>query len=303
VTANPVIRIGDQVTYAVTVTNSGQGDFTGLYPAVVWDDLSDVLDDATLNAVPVATPGVGSVATTAKGFAWRGALAQGDTVTLDYSVTAKNGGNADLVNVAFDTAPDAVSPATPDAAGCSAPDCALTDTPMPALLVQKHADELMTTPGGTVHYTVTVTNTGSVDIPDASPATITDDLSNVLASASYSGGASADTGSVGVVGQTLTWTGGLKAGETATITYQVVVNPQTAVGAKLVNVALSDPTLATLSLAGDPVSAQVTVTTAVGVLAVTGVTITLGIITAVALLIVGVFALAWRRRRRDGATA
>jgi uncharacterized repeat protein (TIGR01451 family) len=306
VTANPVIRIGDQIDYTVTVTNSGQGDFTGLYPAVVWDDLSGVLDDATLNAVPVAIPNVGSVATSASGFSWRGALAHGDTVTLDYSVTAKNGGNADLMNVAFGAAPDAVSPTTPDAASCTAPDCATTDTPMPALLVQKHADELMTTPGGTIHYTVTVTNTGTVDIPDASPATVTDDLSNVLASASYSGGASADIGTVGFVGQNLTWTGGLKAGQTATITYQVAVNPQTPVGTKLVNVAVSDPSLATLSLDGDPVDGQVTVTTAVGALAITGVTIAAAIWVGGALLVAGLVAVLlplWRRRRRGEASA
>jgi uncharacterized repeat protein (TIGR01451 family)/fimbrial isopeptide formation D2 family protein len=299
VTANPVIHIGDQIDYTVTVTNSGDGDFTGLYPAVVWDDLSSVLDDSTLDAAPVATPNVGLVSTSTTGFSWRGALTHGDSVSLQYSVTTKSGGNADLLNIAFAAAPDATAPSTPALSSCAAPDCASTDTAMPALFVQKNANELTTTPGGTVHYTVTVTNTGSADIPGTDPATVTDDLSAVLAHASYSGDATVDRGAVTVSGQTLTWTGGLKAGDTATITYSVVVDPGTALGTSLVNVAISDPTLATLSLGGSTAASQVSVTTMVALLASTGAEAALAIAIAASLLAGGIFALFfsfWQRR-------
>ena len=302
VAAGAVIRIGDQVSYEITVSSTGSGDFTSLYPAVVWDDLTGVLDDATLDAAPTVTPNVGLVTVGATSFDWRGALDSGDSVTVQYTVTVKNGGDADLVNVAFGAQPDDVSPVAPVAAACTTPGCAITDTAMPALLVQKHADELMTTPGGVVHYTVTVTNSGAVDIPGASPATVTDDLSAVLAHATYSGDATVDVGSVTVSGSTLSWTGGLNAGATATIRYSVKVDPHAPMGTQLVNVAFADPTLATLSLAGDPAPSQVSASTTIGLLAFTGATI-IGAICVAAVLLVGglivyLFPI-WRRRRGE----
>lgn len=297
VTAGPVIRIGDRVDYTITITNSGDGDFTGLFPAVMWDDMSGVLDDATLDAAPVATPALGVVSATAAGYVWRGALLHGDSVTLQYSVTAVNGGNAILHNVAFAARPDIAAPATPADAACAAPGCEATTTAMPALFVEKRAAEFMTAPGGVVHYTVTVANTSSVDIPDSAPAVVTDDLSDVLANTSYAGDAVADRGSVSLTGSTLTWTGGLPAGAIATITYSVTVDSDAPVGAELVNVAITDPTLANVGFSGDPAPSRASTTTAVGMLAFSGVTIVGAVIAAIALLLVGAAAMLFSSRR------
>ena len=48
---------GDTVTYTLTVTNDGAGDWTAADPASVVDDLSGVLDDATWDNTATATAG------------------------------------------------------------------------------------------------------------------------------------------------------------------------------------------------------------------------------------------------------
>ena len=75
-------------------------------------------------------------------------------------------------------------------------------------------------PGAVVTYTVTATNSGQTNY---SAATFSAPLAGVLDDATY-GSSSADTGSVTLAGQTLSWTGALAVGATATITYTVTVN-------------------------------------------------------------------------------
>ena len=76
-------------------------------------------------------------------------------------------------------------------------------------------------PGGTVHYTVSVTNSGSAAY---SAATFTDSLSGVIDDATYNSDASASAGSVSYTSPNLTWTGSLAVGATATITFSATVN-------------------------------------------------------------------------------
>ena len=84
------------------------------------------------------------------------------------------------------------------------------------------------TPGGTVSYTITVTNSGQTAYTGA---TFTDPLTCVLANAVYNANASATAGTVSYASPTLTWTGNLAVGATATITYSVTVNnPDTGSG-------------------------------------------------------------------------
>ncbi|MGZ9935499.1 DUF7927 domain-containing protein [Streptomyces sp. NC-S4] len=75
--------------------------------------------------------------------------------------------------------------------------------------------------GNTITYRLTVRNTGTV----AANGDLTDDLSDVLDDATFvPGSLTATTGSAEVTGNTLTWTGTLSPGGTATVTYQVRVN-------------------------------------------------------------------------------
>lgn len=93
-------------------------------------------------------------------------------------------------------------------------------------------------PGDTITYTVTVKNTG--DAP-ATDATVTDDLSDVLDDATYNDDAKVtpdDAGTVSYASPTLTWTGDLAVGATATVTYSVTVDDPSGGDGTLTNTAV-----------------------------------------------------------------
>src|ERR1700729_885646 len=93
------------------------------------------------------------------------------------------------------------------------------------------------TPGATVGYTITVTNSGTVAV---SGAAFSDSLAGVLDDASYNGDATATAGSGTYSNPNLTWTGNLAAGAVATITFSVTVaTPDT--GNKILASALPRP--------------------------------------------------------------
>ena len=94
-------------------------------------------------------------------------------------------------------------------------------------------------PGATVTYTVNVTNTGSGAYTATDPASITDDLTNVLQDATFGSVTGTPAGwTVARTGNTLSGSGPLAVGATATITYTAIVdNPEN--GTPLVNAVTS----------------------------------------------------------------
>ena len=68
---------GQKITYTVTVTNPGPGDYTAAHPATFTDDLADVLDDATFDAGSITATVGQRVASTAPTLDWSGVLAAG----------------------------------------------------------------------------------------------------------------------------------------------------------------------------------------------------------------------------------
>ena len=92
---------------------------------------------------------------------------------------------------------------------------------IPALTIVKTADAPATTPGGVVHYTVTVTDSGPTPYTGA---TYTDQLDGVLGDAAYNRDAAATAGRVTFASPDMTWTGDLAAGASATVTYSVTVS-------------------------------------------------------------------------------
>lgn len=207
------VNPGESVPYTVTITNTGQVDYTADAPAAFTDDLSSVLDDATYN-----DDADNGATYTAPVLSWSGALAVGESVTVSYSVTVNDPDNGDkhLDNTVV----------TPDGSGGDCPagsmnlDCT-AHVPQQSYTVSKVADSDSAVPGASVKYTVTVTNTGAVDYTDGAPASFTDDLSNVLDDATYNDDA---TGGATVSNNTLSWSGALASGATKTITYSVTVN-------------------------------------------------------------------------------
>jgi uncharacterized repeat protein (TIGR01451 family) len=107
----------------------------------------------------------------------------------------------------------------------------------PDIVIDKHAYPTDVLPGGTVSFTITVTNKGDVDEPLAS---FRDDLSDVLDDADYLGDAHADGGTVGYQKPVLTWEGSVPPHETRTITYSVRIHDRVRGNGKIRNVVVGE---------------------------------------------------------------
>ena len=195
-TATPVP--GQTVTYTITVTDSGQTPYTG---ATFTDDLTGALDDVTYNGDAAAS--AGSVSYTAPALTWTGDLTPGAVATITYSVTINN---PDTGNHVLTDTVTSTTPGSNCAAGSTDPRCTATVQVVNAdtLTLTMASDRASATAGSTVHYTVTIANSGQSDYVGA---TFTDPLTGVLDDADYNGDAAASTGTVAYTSPNLTWTG------------------------------------------------------------------------------------------------
>ncbi|MEK2494661.1 hypothetical protein WN990_34460 [Kitasatospora purpeofusca] len=161
--AGPVDE-GATVTYTVTVANTGtvaaNADFT--------DDLAAVLDDATLVPGSV-TASTGSASVTGTTLTYTGVVNPSATATVSYRVTVNtpDTGDRSLTNSATPTGQGG-SCATQG--GCTT--TVAVNTPVRSMTIVKKAKETeFSGAGQTLHYTFTVTNTGTVPL---SGVTVTD---------------------------------------------------------------------------------------------------------------------------------
>src|SRR5579863_7346624 len=164
---------GAVVGYTVTVTNSGVTGYTG---ATFTDPLSGVLDDAAYNGNAAATAGTVSYAS--PNLTWTGNLAAGATATITFSVTVNNPDSGNKVLASTITSATA---GTNCFAGSTDARCTAT-VAVQGLTIASTVSTASTTPGATVQYTMTVTNSGQSSYTSAS---ITDSLAGVLDDAAY----------------------------------------------------------------------------------------------------------------------
>lgn len=290
--SSAVASPGQKVTYTVRLQNTGDGDFTAAHPASFTDDLSAVLDDATYDGdadhgATYADPVL----------SWSGPLAAGASITITYSVTVKAGGDGFVDNTVA-TPPGTTSNC---AAGSSDPDC-FTRTVIRSFALAKTSDAAAAGDlGQTIHYTITVTNTGDADYTAAEPAGFADDLSGVLDDAVYNG--DADNGAA-YAAPVLSWSGPLPVGATVTVSYSVTVHAQRTGDGRVYNAVqstavgggyesncrrgaiASDPACWTLATLPDPP------------LALTGVDAARTLLGGIAMLLIGALLIVLRRRRR-----
>ncbi|WP_252366381.1 isopeptide-forming domain-containing fimbrial protein [Rhodococcus qingshengii] len=233
---------GQDIKYTLTFTNTGNGAGEVAH----FDDLRGLLDDADLVAgslsadAPLTAAMVGT-----DGFSVTGSLAAGETKTVTYTVTVK--ADADRVAANADnTVLNFVVPGTtppvdpPEVCDPATQLCTTHPVKVPGFTVAKAADPVSGTnvaAGQTITYTVTGANTGNTTLD---PVVLTDDLSKVLDNAALVDGSlkatvdGVDGAAPSLAGTTLTWTGGLEAGKSVVLTYQVKVNAGVA-GGTLIN--------------------------------------------------------------------
>jgi len=205
-----VLYPGESIDFTVTVRNTGQGAYREDAPATITDDLSEVLDDATY------VDGSASDGATVDGntLSWSGPLAVGESKTITYSAVVNAPATGDrLLHNKVDA----------DEGNGGVCDVCETETPVRTFAVQKtsEAEDGIAHAGAKVSYTVSVTNTGKADYTEEAPAAFTDDLSKVTDDATYNDDV---TGGATVDGNTLSWSGPLKVGETKKITYSFTVH-------------------------------------------------------------------------------
>ncbi|MDR2973429.1 MAG: hypothetical protein LBV00_01760, partial [Propionibacteriaceae bacterium] len=219
-TVNPAdgttVLSGDAVAYTLKLDNSA-----GTAPAAInlTDDLSDTIDDATIQADSLSVAGNGvTAAWTAdgKGLALTGSVAAGEVVTITYWVKVKDDGarGDNSVN------------------NCLGPSCTKNpvENRVPRLVTSKSVTPTPGTsvlPGDTLTYTVTLDNTTGTA---AAPIDLTDDVTGVVDDATVNLGSlnvslPSVTGTWTADGKGLALTGSVPAGQKVIVTYQATVAP------------------------------------------------------------------------------
>ncbi|MDR2253774.1 MAG: DUF11 domain-containing protein, partial [Bifidobacteriaceae bacterium] len=245
-----VPRTGDLLTYTVKMKNTGTVDFSPQRPAVLVDDLTEVLQtalylrDASVSYDLTAPSPVPQPVYSAPRITWSGPLAQGQTVTLTYTVRLRGSTVADATNTAWSPA-DPFSPTPPPMPTCRADGtdpgplasgvdgatgeaCATATLHRALTSIKKSVSPAGTAlPGETLTYSITVLNISGADFTDQDEAVVWDDISDVLADADWV----ADSltvdgiGTATRTGDLIRWSGALPSGQSAVVSYAVQVRP------------------------------------------------------------------------------
>ena len=128
------------------------------------DSFAQMGDDAVYNGN--ATTTAGSLSFTSPDLTWTGDLAPSAAAVITYTVTVDNPDTGDklVINSVSSTATGSTCPPGATTTACRVTVSVLT----PALTITMTASPATATPGGTVSYTITVTNTGQTPYTGAS---------------------------------------------------------------------------------------------------------------------------------------
>jgi len=261
-TGNPnLLLAGETLRYAITVRNTGSGNAANVtLRDAVPANTTYVAGTTRLNGAPVAdvagvSPLVNSMPVNSPADPTPGSLPAGATATITFDVVVNQNAAVGTVisNQGFVTAAasgiiDQPSD-DPDTPSANDPTRDIVGTPGgAAFLVQKISTDLTGDPnlllaGETLRYAITVRNTGSgnaanVTLRDAVPANTT----YVAGTTRLNGAAVADVAGMSPLVNSMPVNspadptpGSLPAGATATITFDVVVNSNVAVGTVISN--------------------------------------------------------------------
>ncbi|WP_231988516.1 isopeptide-forming domain-containing fimbrial protein [Nakamurella panacisegetis] len=219
------VTSGSTITYTIKVTEPATSAAGFPNPSFT-DDLSAVLDDSAL--VGSATADSGTVSLVGSSLKWTAASIQpGQVVTITYKVKVDSPDTGDKVLPNTVVAPPGQSNCTVNSGD---PACSTT-TSVASYTVAKSVSAATVLQGGTVTYTVKVTNTGAAAYPGSggAAASFTDALAGVADDGAYvAGSVTASAGTATVTGGVVSWSGPLAvapaAGSSVTVTYQVKVN-------------------------------------------------------------------------------
>ncbi|MFJ2741202.1 isopeptide-forming domain-containing fimbrial protein [Streptomyces sp. NPDC087440] len=237
-------RAGQKYFFEVTAWNTGKVDLVGSAGPRIFDDLTDVLDDAVYNNdAHVAFGPAGRITyrpNTAPQLTWQGDLRAGESVRIVYSITVKrrNFGNMIIANrqrSSYDLsslrslrrAVDDDDEAGKDTGHCETgdPTCS-TGGGIAYLDTAKTAFPAKVKQGEKVTYTWSLKNTGKAEVEgDPDFDYVVDPIADVLKYADYNNDIKVveGPGSVSFAEGKLKWTGPLKIGEKAVVTFSVTV--------------------------------------------------------------------------------
>ena len=228
---------GGAVTYTVVLTNAGpsaQADNPG-------NELTDVLPASLTLVSATASSGTAVATVGTNTVTWDGSLANGASVTITISATiaastAPGTAVANQGTVSFDADGNGTNESTaltddPGVSGTADPTTFTTSTE-PTLTATKTVTGRFTL-GGTITYTIVVSNSGSLPQADNAGDELTDVLpaSLTLVSASTTSGTAVATTAT----NTVTWNGSLAAGGSTTITIAATIAASTVAGTAVTN--------------------------------------------------------------------
>ncbi len=223
-TVTGTFQVGGTVTYTVTLTNNGtanQADNAG-------NEFTDTLP-AGLTLVS-ATATSGTAATAANTVTWNGSLAPlGGSVTITITATVNAGAQGTTISnqgtISYDADNNGTNEATqptddPGAGGTADPTTFVVGSA--AVSATKTVSGTFTA-GGTVTYTVVLSNSGASTSPDNAGNELTDTLPSSLTLVS----ATATGGTATTAGNTVNWNGAIPASGSVTITITATINAGT----------------------------------------------------------------------------